>query len=297
MTLTQLLYFRELAKIQHLTRTADALHVSQPSLSNAISSLEKELGAKLFVRKGRSITLSEQGAAFYLCVDQVIETLNTGVEKVRESNRLGQSIVRISFISSLALTIMPFLLENLSLEHPDITISLKYEENQQALIDSLLSEKIHLALGFSAEGSPISVPLVKEELVFLMSKNHRLAQAKSLSLYDVQDEPILMSSKDAYMFQHVNNMFSYCGIAPKPYITEDNYMTRSCYTAIGNCIAIASRTDALVPNTVQIPIDHPMNFREIYLSWTPASNSVDEIDIVRQYIIKKSKTIRNYDRL
>ena len=61
MTLQQLQYFRELARTQHYTRAAERLMVSQPSLSYAISELEKELGAALFRKDRKKTTLTEEG--------------------------------------------------------------------------------------------------------------------------------------------------------------------------------------------------------------------------------------------
>ena len=64
MNLLQLKYFQEVAKYQNITRTAEILHVSQPSLSTAIRHLEEELGIELFDRKGKSIVLNENGQNF-----------------------------------------------------------------------------------------------------------------------------------------------------------------------------------------------------------------------------------------
>ena len=71
MTLLQLQYFRVLARNLHYTRTAEELHVSQPSLSYAISGLEEELGVKLFEKKGRKTTLTSYGEQFLPYVSHV----------------------------------------------------------------------------------------------------------------------------------------------------------------------------------------------------------------------------------
>ena len=58
MNLPQLYYFRKLAEVQHYTEAAKALYITQPSLSDSIASLEKELGVSLFQKKGRNIKQS-----------------------------------------------------------------------------------------------------------------------------------------------------------------------------------------------------------------------------------------------
>ena len=61
MNLNQLYYFSKLAEVEHYTKAAEALDISQPSLSHAIGSLEKELGTKLFEKQGRNVALTKYG--------------------------------------------------------------------------------------------------------------------------------------------------------------------------------------------------------------------------------------------
>ena len=65
MNLSQLYYFRKLAEVKHYTHAAEELFISQPTLSNSISQLERELGIPLFEREGRKIKLTKYGEEFY----------------------------------------------------------------------------------------------------------------------------------------------------------------------------------------------------------------------------------------
>ena len=65
MTLVQLQHFRTLAYVLHYTKASEQLHIAQPSLSYSISELEKELGAKLFIRADRKICLTEYGQSLF----------------------------------------------------------------------------------------------------------------------------------------------------------------------------------------------------------------------------------------
>ena len=78
MELLQLQYFLLLANQQHVTRTAEILHISQPALSVTIKKLESELGVSLFVRKGRNIALSPYGEAFKQYVEEAFFSLENG---------------------------------------------------------------------------------------------------------------------------------------------------------------------------------------------------------------------------
>lgn len=76
MELSQLRYFCAVAESQHMTQTAERLHIAQPALTQSIRRLEKELGVPLFAPKGRGIVLTECGRFLYRKLSPVVETLD-----------------------------------------------------------------------------------------------------------------------------------------------------------------------------------------------------------------------------
>ena len=83
MNLNQLHYFAKLAEVEHYTKAAEELSISQPSLSHAVSALEKEIGTRLFEKQGRGVVLTKYGKIFKEYVDEAIHSLDTGVKKVQ----------------------------------------------------------------------------------------------------------------------------------------------------------------------------------------------------------------------
>ena len=89
MNLYHLRYFSTLAHIEHYTKAADILAITQPSLSYAISTLEEELGVKLFEKNGRNVTLTKYGKVFLKDVEEVLNRLDSSVNSlIRELGRL-----------------------------------------------------------------------------------------------------------------------------------------------------------------------------------------------------------------
>ena len=84
MNLQWLYYFDTIAELEHYTKAAEKLHVSQSNLSHAIKELELEVGAELFERKGRNIKLSKYGEIFHPYVKQTLNSLETGVSTLKE---------------------------------------------------------------------------------------------------------------------------------------------------------------------------------------------------------------------
>ena len=93
MNLSQLYYFRKLAELEHYTKAAKELYITQPSLSDAIASLEDELGIPLFKKEGRNIKLTKYGKEFYYYVCASLNELETGIALAKEkSGALGGSV-------------------------------------------------------------------------------------------------------------------------------------------------------------------------------------------------------------
>lgn len=87
MNLYHLRYFATLAHLEHYTKAAEILSITQPSLSHAIASLEKELGVKLFEKEGRNVVLTKCGQAFLIDVEQALDMIDSSVNKLQMTGR------------------------------------------------------------------------------------------------------------------------------------------------------------------------------------------------------------------
>lgn len=82
--LYQLYYFRTMAKMEHYTKAAEELCMTQPSLSHAISALESELDTHLFERQGRNVKLTKYGRRLLPYIENAIEELESGIKMMKE---------------------------------------------------------------------------------------------------------------------------------------------------------------------------------------------------------------------
>ena len=118
MNLFQLRYFVTLAKMQHYTRAAHELCITQPSLSHAISQLEAELGVALFEKSGRNTTLTSFGEEFLICANRTLATLDSGVSSLQRSAR-GDGLIRLGMLRSLGISFIPQLAARYLASHPE----------------------------------------------------------------------------------------------------------------------------------------------------------------------------------
>ena len=159
MNLNQLKYFSVLAKVQHYTKAANILSISQPSLSNSISSLEEELGTELFEKKGRNIFLTKYGRVFLKYVDSALDTLKLGeIEKCYNSSN----------------------------EKSQISFSFNQEDNL-AIIDGLQDGRYDLGLcSHVIKTKDIEfLPIKRQNLSVVVSDLHELSNYESVDLRDI----------------------------------------------------------------------------------------------------------------
>ena len=104
MNLQQLYYFHKLAEVQHYTKAAKSLYITQPSLSKAIGMLEDSLRVKLFEKDGRNIKLTEQGAIFYKHIDVALAEIQKGKDLIDEYNGILRGSINIASIPTLLST-------------------------------------------------------------------------------------------------------------------------------------------------------------------------------------------------
>src|ERR1700722_1448533 len=118
--LLQLEYFRVLGRLQHVTRASERIGIAQPTLSRAIARLERELGVRLFERRGRSVILSAHGAAFLGYVERALDELGIGRTHVTKMNRAEDATVALGFLRSLGPRLVAGLARRFKLEHPAV---------------------------------------------------------------------------------------------------------------------------------------------------------------------------------
>ena len=106
MNLYHLRYFVTLAHLEHYTKAADVLAITQPSLSHAISSLEEELGVKLFEKNGRNVSLTKYGKTFLGNVEETLNRLDSSVNGLQLAGK-GEGQIDVAFLRTLGVDFVP----------------------------------------------------------------------------------------------------------------------------------------------------------------------------------------------
>jgi LysR family transcriptional regulator, low CO2-responsive transcriptional regulator len=164
--MTQLTAFLAVVEGGSVTAAADALMVTQPSVSSAIASLGRELGCELFERSGRGVRLTEAGTAFAPYATDVVGLLESGRHAVHEASELTASRLQIIAVTTAAESFVPPLMRAFSDRHPRIELTLDVG-NRERVLDRIRSRRVDVAiLGKPpADDRLFAEPLFENEIV------------------------------------------------------------------------------------------------------------------------------------
>ncbi|WP_329140322.1 LysR family transcriptional regulator [Streptomyces sp. NBC_00670] len=172
MQFQQLQYFVAVAETRHFTRAADLVHVAQPSLSQQIKSLERELGADLFLRARGNITLTDAGEALLPLARRILADAETARHEVQELVQLRAGRVRLGATPSVCTGLLPDVLRAFHDRYPGIRLLIE-EGGSHDLVRELARGALDLALVVLPLPSPspalTTVELLREDLVVVSS--------------------------------------------------------------------------------------------------------------------------------
>jgi DNA-binding transcriptional LysR family regulator len=199
MTLLQLQYFRTLAKVQHYTKAAEILSISQPSLSYSIAELEKELNVSLFLKQGKKIRLSMYGELFLKYVERSLELLDEGKKNLEMLVDPLKGRINIGYLYSLSSSLIPPIIEKFyDSDNSNKSVTFNFIQNlNDILIEDLETGKIDLAFCVNPPKELSFVPILEQELYLIVPKNHPFSKRKEISLKEVHNEPFVFLTKTA----------------------------------------------------------------------------------------------------
>jgi len=248
MNLYHLRYFVTLAHLEHYTKAAEILAITQPSLSHAISSLEKELGVKLFEKDGRNVVLTKCGQAFLTDVEASLEMLDSSVNKLQMTG-MGEGRVDIGMLRTLSSTVPKYVKDFLD-SKPNKNIHFHFHTSTgltQDIIKGLKDRRYDIAFCSKMENEPTIefIPISSQELVLIVPKGHPLENRDSIDLKETLPYPQIIFSKRSGLRPVIDRLFQKCGGYPlSDYALEEDQAVAGLVSA-GFGIAVVPRMSIL----------------------------------------------------
>lgn len=216
MDIKQLHYFVTVSDLLSYSKAAQKLHISQPSLSNAIKNLEQEVGSPLLERNTRKIELTDAGNILYQKAILLLSQMDTLKKEMEEVKETGSGQLIIGIIES-AKHWVPKVIRNYQEHFPSMNIKLIEVLSGQAVKDSLRKYHTHLLITNQSiqEDDLETIPLYIENLVLVLHRSHPLAQQESVSLKEVVAEPFIISTEGFQTRENILSAFATEDVEPR----------------------------------------------------------------------------------
>ena len=193
MELNQLRYFVAVAELASFTKAAARCSVSQPSLSQQIQKLERELGQQLLDRFGRRIKLTEAGEAFYDRATVALDAIDDARTSVQNGQEWQTGTLSIGAIHTVAPYLLPDIVQRLTKRFPQAQVTVKEQLTDELIADCLGGElDVAIVALPIAEQRLRTEPLFTERLVAVVPAKNALAKQKQLALRDVTSQPFVL---------------------------------------------------------------------------------------------------------
>jgi LysR family hydrogen peroxide-inducible transcriptional activator len=230
MELSQLRYVMAVADTGNFTRAAARSNIAQPSLSQQIIKLERELGHKLFHRMGRKAVLTEAGTVFLERARRILFEVEDATKELGDHPSLERKIT-VGAIPTLAPYLLPTLITRCRKRFPNLQVNIR-EDFKVTLIQEILEGELDLALATLPVADPsIQVEVLwKEPLILAVAKGHPLASKERVIGSDLANETFILLGSSSSLTAQVRR---FCG--------ENNFEPR-----IGSRCAQVATVKALV---------------------------------------------------
>lgn len=250
MNFLHLKYFLMVAEELNITRAAERLYISQQSLSNHISNMERELNVKLFTRSPK-LSLTYAGDQLVQTATQILDQYSQFLAKVGDINRHYLGVLRVGISHTCGLALLPEVLPRFREEFPMVEFSL-FEGNSNQLEDELSHGRVDLIICFQPiimEGVK-AVPLTEDRLMMVVPRTFtdelfgdrademRVEYAQGADINAFQQMPFILIKKGNRTRNIVDQYFSRYYFKPKLILETENTVTTLAMAQAGVGITI-----------------------------------------------------------
>lgn len=212
MELRQIYYVLEVAKQQNFSKAAAALYVSQPAISQQISALEEELQTRLFKRDTHSVILTAKGEKFCAYGKDVIKSLNRLLEAFGQSTADSKTVIRLGVFPFYKAAGLVPVINDFFAASQNVIGSIKVLENYRAyeMLEAGELDFVIIKSRIENAAKPWAkyVPLRKERLNAIISRNHPMAAKGVLQIEDLGKLDLLTGEQDSHFYNEMKELYA-----------------------------------------------------------------------------------------
>ena len=248
MELHQLRYMVAVAETGNFTRASERCHITQPSLSQQVLNLEKEVGHKLFHRLGRKAVLTEAGATFLERARRILFEVEDATKELKDSPSLDRQIT-VGAVPTVAPYLLAPLIARCRETHSNLVVHVR-EDFRSDLTRAVIEGDLDLAvITLPMKDHRLSIePLLTEPLLLVVGKRHPLAGRSDITANDLAEETFVTMGDSSTLAAQIRGFCGDHNFAPKIGYRCAQVATLKLFVAMGAGISI-------LPQVAQLPAD------------------------------------------
>ncbi|VUX02914.1 Hydrogen peroxide-inducible genes activator [Streptococcus constellatus] len=255
-------YFVTIAQEKNITRAAEKLLITQPTLSRQIKDLEEELGATLFRRSSRELQLTEEGQYLYNRAQEILSLVNKTQENLTRKGEIAGDLY-IGAAESASLKLIAQACESMTSLYPQVRLHFR-SGNADAVFEGLDQGILDFGIIFGSsvpqKYQALELPR-QDRCSILVPQNHPLANKKTVSLADIATYPLIVSAQNDLDRSIFSELGDYRIVATYNLLYNAGLLVKAG-------VGIALGLDGILqdPELVTIPLDHQEE-SNLYLIW------------------------------
>jgi DNA-binding transcriptional LysR family regulator len=236
--LAQLEAFLQVAHHRSFSRAAEALFLTQPSVTARIQSLEREIGERLFERTGRSVTLTDAGHAFMPHAQRALTAVQEGTDAIESVRHGDVGSIRLGVSSTVATYVLPRTLKHFRETRPRVHVHLT-TGNTEELIEKLIAGETHVVVSRLTQHPEVeSLHLYNDDLALVVAPTHPFAERGRVTIAEAGREPFLFFERSSSYHSLIYSMFLRVGVVPESVMELDSMEATKHMVEAGLGIAI-----------------------------------------------------------
>ena len=295
MDIRQLECFVAVAEALHFRRASEGLGLSQSALSERVSALEHELGARLFFRTTRQVSLTQAGSEFLQDAKRILSDIDRSVANVRHSADSDLHHIRVSGVDEAISMLLPRALLAFRQTDPKVHVQILEISSSEQHSQELITHRTDVAFVRTQQEDEFitSELLHRQPIVVVLADSNPLSSSRSLSTSDIADQPIVGYPKHARPILHEALWSGFRKIGTQPNIVCEiiDKSTLLQFVAHGLGIALVPAwVKNIAPSGVSfIPFEPCENLVDLYV----ASRRLGNSDTVKRFVdtVRKTATL------
>lgn len=248
MTLRHLRVFLAVYQTQNVTRAAERLHMTQPTVTRAVQELERYYGVRLFERINRRLYVTQSGRQLYARAVHIVGSFDQMEKELKNWDEFG--LLRIGATPTLASVLLPKTLMTFEKKHPKLRVRCSVE-NGTHLQEALADDRLDFALieGEVAAEHLHAEPFSEDRLILLLPPDDPRRNAPALTLRELAESPLLLREKGSMGRSFLDRVFAAHDLPLEPLM--ESISTHAIIQAVHAGLGISFLPQRLIRHSVE----------------------------------------------